>query len=79
MKELASLFETNQGGEISAGQTLTIDEALARTNLSDIPYSQTQNVMDYINTELLYNKVPKPIKEKLEKLLENLQSRNLGI
>lgn len=76
MKELASLFEINQGGEISAGQTLTIDSVLTRTNLSDIPDSQTQNVMDYINSELLYNKVPESIKEKLEKLLHHLQLRN---
>lgn len=78
MKELASLFETNQGGEISAGQTLTIDEALAQANPSDIPDNQTQNVMDYINAELLHNKVSESIKEKLEKLFENLQSRNLS-
>ena len=75
MKELATLFAANHGGHIPASQTQAIDVALANAILLDIPEEQTQNVIDYITQELLYNLAPEPIKGKLECLLEELKSR----
>lgn len=54
---------------------MSIDAALAAENVSEIPSEQIQNLIDYIQIELLHNEVDNDVRKRLEKLLvELLQS-----
>lgn len=74
MNDLSILFSARNGGNISADQTLLIDEALAKVAPADIPEDQVQNVVDYLNAHLLRNHeaLPPEQRSSLERLLQSL-------
>ncbi len=74
-KVLASLFEVSEGGTLSADETEGLNIALAQVETSDVPESQTQNVKDYIDAQLLQNQVDPQVRHALERLYERLQAR----
>lgn len=53
---LSILFSARDGGDITATQTEAIDAALGNIEPSDIPDAQVQNVLDYIDNQLLHNR-----------------------
>lgn len=75
MNDLSILLSVRNGGNISADQTLLIDEALAKVTPADIPEDQVQNVVDYLSAHLLRNQEALPPPEQrssLERLLQSL-------
>jgi len=49
---LGSLFAARDGGALAYDDTKAINAALAQADASDIPASQVQSVMDYIDARL---------------------------
>jgi len=74
MNDLSILLSARNGGNISADQTLLIDEALAKVTPADIPEDQVQNVVDYLSAHLLRNQeaLPPEQRSSLERLLQSL-------
>lgn len=70
MNDLKSILALLGTDAISATKTTKIDAALAKAKASDIPLDQINNVIDYINAEILYNH--KSISEEQKIALETL-------
>lgn len=61
--------------EITGDQTLLIDRALSESHCEDIPTEHVISVIRYIDLELAHNYVEKEIRQKLERLYNDLQDR----
>ena len=57
MRGLSILFEVKDGCSITADETRLVDLALWHAKSSEIPDDQIENVLDYLNTALLHNKI----------------------
>lgn len=77
MTNLSKLFAIKNGGSLSADDTKTIDSALAQTGSSDIPDAQVENIVTYLDSNLLNNGACISVDEfaALEKLRSDLQAR----
>lgn len=77
MTNLRTLFAVKHGGSLTAEQTNSIDSALALASSADIPDEQVENVVDYIESNLLANGAAIPAEQfaTLEKLRSELEAR----
>ena len=74
VQDSQALFEVSEGGTLLADETEGLNIALAQVETSDVPESQTQNVKDYIDAQLLHNQVDPQVHHALERLYERLQA-----
>jgi hypothetical protein len=72
---LSKLFAVKDGGHLSGEDTARINAVLINVAPSGIPEEQVENVMDYINAELLHNQVSADVQSALERLYDQLQAR----
>ncbi len=77
MKGLNILFAAKNGGLITADETKIVDLELARADLSDIPDDQIENVVSYLDSNLLHNNEEMPADQvaALEELRSSLEAR----
>lgn len=77
MKGLSILFAAKDGGSITADETNIVDSALSEIDSSDIPGDQIENVVGYINSNLLHNGATMSANQitALEELRSNLKAR----
>ncbi|MGE8452587.1 MAG: hypothetical protein ACN6OP_18595 [Pseudomonadales bacterium] len=77
MSNLSLLFAKKNGGSITAAETKSIDSALAHTSSAEIPDEQVENVVDYLDSNLLCNGASIPADDliALEKLRSELKAR----
>ena len=77
MTGLSILFASKDGGSITADDARTIDSALSEVCSSGIPDDQVENVVGYLDTNLLYNSAAMPAHQvaALDALRANLEAR----
>jgi hypothetical protein len=77
MTGLSILFATKDGGSITADETKIVDTALSQACSSDIPDEQIENVVEYLDSNLLYNCAAMPTHQAaaLEQLRSDLEAR----
>lgn len=74
---LSILFASKDGGSITADETKIIDLALSEACSSDIPDDQVENVVSYLDTNLLHNSAAMPAHKvaALDELRASLETR----
>jgi hypothetical protein len=77
MTNLKTLFALKNGESLTADETKDIDAALVKISSADIPDEQVENVVEYLDSNLLYNRALIPISQltALEKLRTELEAR----
>jgi hypothetical protein len=77
MTGLSTLFASKDGGSITADDARIIDSALSEVCSSGIPDDQVENVVGYLDTNLLYNSAAMPAHQvaALDALRANLEAR----
>lgn len=77
MSGLSILFASKDGDSITADDTKIIDSALSKVCSSGIPDEQVENVVRYLDANLLYNSAAMPAQQvaALDALRASLESR----
>lgn len=70
------LYATRYGGQLSADQCRLITRELSGLDSSVIPSEQIQNVLDFLNQELLHQQVDRDVLEQIEELTSELALRS---
>lgn len=69
------LYAAKKGGEISAAQCRIISLELSGVDPVLIPSEQVQNVLDFLNQQLLHQQIDTELVQAIETLVAKLEKR----